>query len=63
MLKHLEERRTALQQVRKRMDSKASLRSQEGKKYVQCLALLVGTEMQIEELQGNKEGRFAERPE
>jgi len=51
MSKQLRERRKALQSVKMRLNSKASLRTPEGMQYVRCLALLAMTEMQIEELQ------------
>ncbi|RJE90719.1 hypothetical protein D3P07_01030 [Paenibacillus sp. 1011MAR3C5] len=51
MIKQLQERKTALQSVKNRLNGKASLKSEDGHKYLRCLAMLVSTEMQIEELQ------------
>jgi len=62
MIKQFQERKEALQSVRMRLNSKASLRTEEGMQYVRCLALLAITEMQIEELQGKAKGRSAKRP-
>lgn len=50
----LQERKDALQSVRKSLDGKASLKTEEGRQYICCLAMLVSTEMQIDELQGMK---------
>lgn len=57
MIRQLQERKKALQSVRKRLDGKASLRTEDGMRYVRCLALLAMTEMQIEELQGKAKDR------
>ncbi|AWP26350.1 hypothetical protein [Paenibacillus sp. Cedars] len=54
MTKQLQERKEALQSVRKSLNGKASLRSEEGKQYIRCLVMLVGTEMQLKELQDMK---------
>lgn len=54
MTKQLQERKEALQSVRKRLNGKASLRTEEGRQYIRCLAMLVGTEMQLKEHQGMK---------
>ncbi|WP_281885843.1 hypothetical protein [Paenibacillus sp. YYML68] len=54
MTKQLKERKKALQSVRKRLHDNASLRSDEGRQYIRCLAMLVTTEMQIEEHQSMK---------
>jgi hypothetical protein len=60
MINELQERKEALQRVRKRLNGKASLRTKAGMQYVRCLALLAMTEMQIEELQGNKKRPLCE---
>lgn len=62
MMKQLQKRREALRRERKRLNSKASLRTDVGRRYVRCLVMLAMTEMHIAELQGNKKDRFAERP-
>ena len=62
MVKQLQERKKALQSVRKRLDGQASLRTDMGRQYVRCLALLTMTEMQIKELQGMKKDA-CQRPE
>jgi len=54
MIKQLKERKLALQSVRERLNGTASLRTQKSRQYLRCLAMLVSTEMQIEELQGMK---------
>lgn len=54
MLKQLREHKDALQSVRNRLNGKALLRTEEGRQYIRCLALLVSAEMQIEELEGMK---------
>lgn len=63
MTQQLKERKEALQIVRKRMDGNSSLRTDEGRQYLRCLALLVSTEMQIEELEGKAKDRSAKRPQ
>lgn len=62
MLKKLKERKDALQSARMHLNGKASLRTDEGRQYIRCLAMLVSTEMQIEELQGKAKDRTAMRP-
>ncbi|CAM3830678.1 Transposase [Paenibacillus lactis] len=54
MIKQLQERKDALQGLRKLLNRNTSLRTQEGRQYIHCLVLLVSTEMQIEKLQGMK---------
>jgi hypothetical protein len=53
-MKQLREHKAALQSVRKRLEGKESMRTENGRQYIRCLAMLVKTEMQIEELQGMK---------
>jgi len=60
MIKELKERKEALQSVRKRLSSKASLRTEEGMQYVRCLALLAMTEIQIKEIQDNEKRPLCE---
>jgi len=62
MTKQLHERKQALQSVRKHLDGNASLKSVKGRRYLRCLALLVSTEMQIEELQ-NMQKDACQRPQ
>lgn len=62
MIDQLQERKRALQSLRKRLKGDVSLRTDEGRQYIRCLALLVSTEMQIEKLQGNEKDRTAMRP-
>ncbi|MUG85709.1 hypothetical protein GNP92_05000 [Paenibacillus timonensis] len=52
MIKQLRQRKEALKSVRKHLDGRALLRTDEGRQYIRCLAMLVSTEMQIEELEG-----------
>lgn len=55
MIKQLRERKEALQSVRKkRLNNKASLRTDDGRQYICCLAMLISMEMKIEEFQGMK---------
>ncbi|OUS74855.1 hypothetical protein B1748_19935 [Paenibacillus sp. MY03] len=54
MIKQLQERKKALQSVRKRLDGNAPLHSKDGLRYMRCLAKLVMTDMQIEQLQSMK---------
>lgn len=60
MIKQLHERKEALQSVRKHLNGKASLRTHEGRQYIRCLVMLVSTEKQIEELQGNEKRPLCE---
>jgi len=60
MIKQLRERREALQSVRKHLNSNASLRNNEGMQYIRCLAMLVSTEMQIEEMEDNEKRPLCE---
>lgn len=57
MIKQLQERKDALQSVRKRLNGKASMRTEEGRLYIRCLSMLVSTEIQIAELQGKAKDR------
>lgn len=60
--KQLQERKEALQSVRKRLNNKVSLKTDEGRQYIRCLAMLVSTEMQIEELQNMQKDAW-QRPQ
>lgn len=51
MIKQLQERKKALQSVRKHLDSKAPLHTKNRLRHMRCLAMLVMTEMQLERLQ------------
>lgn len=57
MMEQLQERKRALQSLRKRLKGDVSLGSDEGRQYIRCLAMLVSTEMKIEELQGKEKDR------
>ena len=62
LVNKLRKRKEALQSARNRLNSGASLRTDEGRQYIRCLAMLVSTEMQIEELQGMKKDAW-QRPQ
>jgi hypothetical protein len=60
MMEQLQDRKRALQSLRKRLNGDASLRTDEGRQYIRCLALLAMTEIQIKELQGNEKRPLCE---
>ncbi len=62
MIKQLQERKKALQSVRKRLDSNAPFHTKDGLRHMRCLALLVMTELQLEKLQEKAKDRTAMRP-
>ncbi|WP_054941693.1 hypothetical protein [Paenibacillus ihuae] len=54
MRKQLQERKEALQMVRKHLNNNAPLHTKDGLRYIRCLAKLVMTEKQLEQLQENE---------